>query len=189
MNYRSLVGFDIETTGLNPEDSRVVAAALVGHDFETVLVDLDEPSLLNQLETEVSRLPRFATLLTWNGEGFDIPFLSHRMRISGIATSLRARSRGFTGKYDLPLFEAEWGEHDHIDISYFYRGVADDLGIPWSLKPVARALGLRPIEVDRNGDSIAALDSRSLAAYVASDARVTVNLASRLFSESVPLVG
>lgn len=175
-----IVALDIETTGLDPRTARVVAVALSSRGFEDVLTEESEPPLLENLERTIAGLPADATLVTWNGEGFDLPFLADRYSLHGIPTSLRLRPRNVTGKYGRPRFEATWGGRPHVDIAYAYRSRAESLGVEWSLKPLARALGHEPIEVDRRGESIEKMPVRLLKEYASSDARVTATLAEEV---------
>jgi hypothetical protein len=55
---------------------------------------------------------------------------------------------------------------------------ATDNNVKWSLKPVARSLGMDPVEVDRANTHL--LSQEVLAEYVASDAVVTARLAEIL---------
>ncbi len=175
-----IVALDIETTGLDPRTARVVAVALSSRGFEDVLTEDSEPRLLEDLERSVAGLPVDATLVTWNGEGFDLPFLAERYSLHGIPTSLQLRPRDLIGKYGRPRFEATWGGRPHVDIAYAYQSRAENLGVEWSLKPLARALGHDPVEVDRRGASIENMPVRLLKEYASSDARVTATLAEEV---------
>src|SRR6185312_6649237 len=103
----------------------------------------------------------------------------------GLHTTLVVRSTSRTGKYGRRAYEGEWGGRRHIDIAALYKDLARSNGIEWSLKPVARhCLGLSPIEVDRSGESIAAMDMTLLKEYVKSDALITYLLAKDAFENS-----
>ena len=81
--------------------------------------------------------------------------------------------RGHRGAY-----RARWYGHGHLDAYRVYRGdVGRVLGVSCSLKSIARVVGLRPVEVDR--ERIHDLTPAALAAYVVSDARLARLLAER----------
>ncbi len=187
-----LFAFDIETSGLDPTTDRVLAVGLAGHQREDAALGPDEADLLTWLERTVEDLPGDAVLVTWNGEEFDLPFLAARMDEHGLVTALRLEPRHELGKYGKPRHAGTWGGRAHVDIAYPLRRRAEEAGVKWSLKPVARAvLGAAPVEVDRRGEAIAAMDSSDLQSYVLSDARVTYELARHLAATpgSLPLVG
>jgi len=139
-----------------------------------------------------------ATIVTWNGAFFDLPFLYTRRRILSVPPSSTLHSFGLhllpqfglTPKYDYIGdhtcgYTAVWLReddsdvpHQHLDISFAYRKVAADLGVKHALKPVARALGITVIEVDR--ERMHLLTPAQRIAYAASDTRATRELAIRL---------
>lgn len=173
-----LLALDIETTGLDPSDSSVVAVGLCSSDGAEVLVG-EERSILARLQGRIESSPVSTVLVTWNGEEFDLPFLHVRMQELGFKHGPILVPRGELGKYGKPLYRAQWGEVQHLDIAPFFRDVAADFGIRWSLKPVARAvLGAEPVEVDNRGEAIAAMAINEVQEYVASDARITLALAA-----------
>jgi uncharacterized protein YprB with RNaseH-like and TPR domain len=71
-----------------------------------------------------------------------------------------------------------WGKLDHVDLVYAYREYSDENGLERRLKPVARSLGLNPIEVDATATSD--LSAEELEAYNLSDVRVTHALGARI---------
>jgi hypothetical protein len=75
----SSVFFDIETTGFSPAHSTVYLIGCVGRDEETVYIDqffAESPSEEEEvLSTFLERLDGCQTLISYNGIGFDIPFL------------------------------------------------------------------------------------------------------------------
>jgi DNA polymerase elongation subunit (family B) len=181
---------DIETTGLDPEKNRVVAVAVDTGDSVHSVVSDDEPGLLAWLDDLIASLPADVHLVTWNGEEFDLPFLHRRFEVNSVPTALRIEPRNRKGKYGGWLFKARWGDHRHVDIAPSFRTIADDRSIRWSLKPVARALlKLNPVEVDRRGSSIEAMDVDSLRIYVESDATITRHLSDWLIDSGVPTSG
>ena len=183
----ALVGLDIETTGLDPHKHRVLAAALAATDGTRVLVFEDEVHLLGELERLVSGLAPHAAIVTWNGEEFDMPFLATRFEERLVPSTLRVVPTRDVGKYGRPLFHAEWGSRRHVDIAAHYKDWAQSLGVPWNLKPVAKAvLRVKPVEVDRSGSAISQLDPEAIAQYVASDAEITLSLAVRLATTLEP---
>jgi len=185
-----LTALDIETEtrfggGLDPLGSAVVAVALAFEGGNTaVFDDADEATLLARVD-EVLR-SRHGLLLTWNGAGFDLPFIAVRARILGIDNTLGLLTRQdptLPAKYAPPPglgdpVRARWHSTAHVDVAHLYRSFAEDHGLQWSLKPIARHHGLEPVEVDRT--AIHELSPAELEAYVASDALVTLDLARRL---------
>lgn len=185
-----LTALDIETEtrfggGLDPLGSSVVAVALAFDDGNiAVFDDADETMLLVRVD-EVLRSRR-GLLLTWNGAGFDLPFIAVRARILGIDANLGLLTHpdpALPVKYAPPPglgdpVRARWHATAHVDVAHLYRRFAEANGLQWSLKPVARNHGLEPVEVDRT--AIHELTSEELEAYVASDALVTLDLARRL---------
>jgi DNA polymerase elongation subunit (family B) len=183
-----LTVLDIETdtdgvNGLDPTASRVVSAALAFSDgAPLVFEDADERVLLAGLD-EVVR-SRTGLLVTWNGAGFDLPFIAVRSERLGLPTGLvTVTDPGLPVKYAPPAglglpVRARWGGTAHVDIAFLYQRFAEVRSIPWSLKPVARAAGLEPVEVDR--ERIHDLDQQALRAYVLSDVVTTLALAERL---------
>jgi DNA polymerase elongation subunit (family B) len=186
-----LVSLDIETTGLDPSRHTIRVAAASSLDGTVCFLGA-EAELLAELEKWISELPANALLVSWNGEEFDLPFLKARFEANSLSTKLRLFPRGKKGKYGRGLFKGVWGKTKHLDIAPLYRRVALDLGIRWSLKPVAEAvLRFKPLQIDRRGESIARADMNLLVRYVTSDATITMRLADRALShpKSAPLVG
>lgn len=184
-----LVSLDIETDtsgggGLDPTTSTIVAASLAYSDSDKVdvLDGSSEVEILQGIERVLST--RTGLLISWNGAGFDLPFLSARYRITGTATSLRvAVDTNIPAKYapppglGLPV-RSSWNHLAHVDIAYLYAGVAREGNVKWSLKSVAKHLGYSPVEVDR--ERVHALSTEEIREYVASDAHVTMKLAKLL---------
>ena len=187
MSRRPIVyGLDIETDttvdGLDPEVAPVVTVALSSPGFDEVFSG-DERGLLWDLDQRMRELEP-GVLATWNGAAFDLPFLADRSARSGIDLGLRLRVdpsitmrrpalRGHTGAY-----RAAWYDHGHIDAYRLYRGdVGPALRVSCSLKSIARLVGLRPIEVDR--ERIHDLSREALHAYASSDARLARVLTER----------
>lgn len=179
---------DIETdtdgvNGLDPRQSRVVSAALAFSDADPLVFDdADEKTLLSRLGAAVCA--RSGLLVTWNGAGFDLPFLATRSSMLGLDIGLSTvTDLSIPVKYAAPEglggpVRARWGSTAHVDVSFLYKEFAADRRVSWSLKPVARAIGLSPVEVDR--ERIHELSVDELRAYVLSDVEVTLALAARL---------
>lgn len=178
------VSLDIETSGLDPSVNEVLAVGLSAQTWSLALTGKEEPTLLRILESTIRTFEEGSVILTWNGEEFDLPFLRRRYELLGLDTALELTPKQGVGKYGGAVFEARWGKSNHIDIAPFYREIAERLGVPWSLKPVAIAeLDVEPVEVDRRGDRIAQLSDEELRSYVSSDAAITYQLSVRALSE------
>lgn len=180
-----LVGLDIETDttvdGRDPRRSRVVAVALSSSDgaFSVVLDDPDETAILSALVEHVSRLSKEDVIVTWNGAGFDIPFLEVRAQVLGVELPWSLWPSKRIPKYEPvgvagPL-RVSFGHVGHVDVAYMYKDLAEAAGVQWALKPVSLLCGLEPVQVDR--EKIHELSADALASYVTSDARCTAYLA------------
>jgi DNA polymerase elongation subunit (family B) len=179
-------GLDIETDttvdGLDPEVAPVVTVALSSPGFDEVFSG-DERGLLFDLDLRMRELEP-GVLATWNGAAFDLPFLADRAARTGLSLGLRLHGdpsitmrrpalRGHDGAY-----RAAWYGHSHIDAYRLYRGdVGPALRVSCSLKSIARLVGLRPVEVDR--ERIHDLSREALHAYASSDARLARVLTER----------
>ena len=173
----SIVAVDIETSGLDPADAEILAVGITDSDGSQAATG-DEASILGEVVAYLRTLTSGATLVTWNGAEFDLPFIQARAHRLDLDIGLRIEPTGEIGKYGKPLYEGTWVGHNHVDIAPAYRTIAEQAGIRWSLKPVARhILGMDPIEVDRRGAAIAAMPRRELIAYVCSDTTITAALA------------
>ena len=178
-------GLDIETDtsagGLDPSCSAVIAAA-VSTTSGDVVFDGDEASLLLALDAHLAALAP-GVLVTWNGSGFDLPFIARRAALLGIEVALHTEDDPSIRLRDpMPgLTHAQrgrWHEHDHLDGYRLYRAdVGRTLGLSCALKSMANTVGLPSVMVD-----VAALHTLSgdqVAAYVASDARLARQLVDR----------
>lgn len=182
-------GLDIETDttvdGLDPAQAEVVAIALTmpyRSDGDVVLTG-PEPQMLRDLDRLLLELPP-GVLVTWNGAAFDLPFLAERARRAGVELHLRLAedpSLGDRRRHEgdrRSAYRASWGAHRHLDGYRLYRAdVGRTLGLPCGLKPMARLVGLQPVEVDR--EQIHRLSPEDLHEYVASDARLARELVVR----------
>jgi hypothetical protein len=197
-----IYGLDIETDttpmhdstprGLDPATTSIVNVAVSTRDGEIVFRG-DEKSLLLSLDRYIRNLP-VGVVATWNGAVFDLPFILSRAKFLGIELGLTVSpAENIRPKYE-PLpghrggYHGVWSNHTavphvHLDIAYALQKHATDLGIQWSLKPLARHHGLSPIEVDRT--AVHLLTPEQQDEYVASDARVTRVLAERLLTSTL----
>lgn len=181
-----LYGLDIETdtaeNGLDPTIAPVVSVAIVG-EHERIVLEGDESSLLAQLDVAVASLEP-GVLVTWNGAAFDLPFLAHRSYLCGIETGLQLWHDPAMQSRNDPLnghpgsYRATWHGHSHLDGYRVFRSDAGAvLRLSCGLKPMAKFIGLDPVEVDR--ERIHLLSAAERQAYVASDAEVTRELVIR----------
>ena len=90
MGPNRIYGLDIETdttvNGLDPRVAPVVAVALATSDGTAVFTGA-ERDLLDRVESTLATLEP-GVLVTWNGAGFDLPFLVDRARVCGAHLSL-----------------------------------------------------------------------------------------------------
>jgi DNA polymerase elongation subunit (family B) len=77
----TLTIFDLETTGLSPEDSRIFLIAVRDPDGNTeVLEGPDEADLIRRLVAKVQAADP-DVIENHNLQGFDLPFLDHRASV------------------------------------------------------------------------------------------------------------
>ena len=178
-----LVGFDIETDtttgGLDPESAAIVAVAVTTDDGDHVITG-DEREILRRTDEILASMPQ-GVLVTWNGAGFDLPFVARRAEMLGVATGLQLvedPSRRSRREPDRPAVRGRWHALVHLDGYLLYRAdVGRRLGLSCGLKPLARFVGMEPIELDREALHLAS--AADVEAYVASDARTAVALVRR----------
>jgi hypothetical protein len=192
----TLYGLDIETDttvdGLDPAHSRVVAVAVAGAGREVGVFtgDGDERRLLRQLDRWL-RGARPGVITTWNGAGFDLPFLADRAAALGVTLGLELTADPAIDLRHPPLaghvapYRARWHRHLHLDACCLYRAVLGG-DRSFALKPLARELGLHPVEVDTA--RIHELAAADLHAYVASDASLARDLAARQWLDAGPFI-
>jgi DNA polymerase elongation subunit (family B) len=179
-------GLDIETDttidGLDPAVAAIVAVAL-STPTEDVVLTGPERTIFLDLDAHLRALPP-GVIATWNGAVFDLPFLADRAARLGLVGGLRLRVDRTVDLRRSPLpghpgaYRGWWYGHGHLDAYRLYRSdVGPVLGVSCALKAIARLVGLAPVEVDRS--RIHDLSGEALAAYVASDARLTRVLAER----------
>lgn len=178
-------GLDIETDtsagGLDPAGSAVVAAAVSTENGERVF-EGDEVEVLTSLDAHLASLPA-GIIVTWNGSGFDLPFIARRAELLRLHLALRLSDDATACLRDpMPGLVhpqlARWHDHDHIDGYRLYRAdVGRTLGLSCALKAMAAAVGLPAVVVDIA--ELHNLPSDEVAAYVASDARLARQLVDR----------
>jgi len=111
--------FDLETTGLRPEFGSIICCAVLtypsGEWKVFSILDHETEGMYDdgQLAEDIrDHLEKHHILVTWNGKGFDVPFLNTRLAYHG-----RRKLR----------------THLHLDCMYYYRG--------WhGLKPTSSSL-------------------------------------------------
>jgi hypothetical protein len=181
-----LYGLDIETDtsvdGLDPAVSPIVSVAIVGTGVEHIF-DGSERDVLLAVDRAIAALAP-GVLITWNGSGFDLPFLDDRARLLGIDLGLRiVHDPGIVLSRDPLLghpgaYRGRWYQHRHLDGYRLYRSEIDpESGLSCGLKSLARHFDLPFIEVER--DRIHELDQDTLRRYVTSDASLARELVAR----------
>ncbi len=157
--------------------------ALAGDGVDLVFDSADEGSLLRQLDEAIAGLDP-GVIVTWNGAGFDLPFLHDRAALNDVELGLRlVLDLTIPGRHEpLPghagAYRAAWYEHRHLDGYQLFRAdVGATIGLPCGLKPLSRFVGLPVIEVDR--ERIHELSDAERRAYVASDAHLACALVRR----------
>lgn len=178
-----IFGFDIETDtstgGLDPRTSAVVAVALSGSFGDEVILG-GERDILERTDHRIAELGP-GLLVTWNGAGFDLPFVEHRARLAGLELGLLTTEDPVRRRPREPArsaVRARWHDLIHLDGYQLYRAdVGRTLGLSCGLKPLARLVGLSPVELDRT--TLHTQEPEEVAQYVASDARIAAELVRR----------
>ena len=180
-------GLDVETDtahgGLDPRCSRILAAALAGSEGVTVLTGT-EAHLLAGLDRLLACLPP-GVLVTWNGSGFDLPFLADRARTCGVALGLRLELDPLIVSRHPPLpghqgaYRARWHAHTHLDAYRAWRSLQSEGS--GALKDVARRHGMEVVDAD--AARVHELDPDHLRRYVARDAELALELARGRWEE------
>lgn len=148
--------------------------ALSGDGFDVVFDDDDEAALLTAADAAVAELSS-GVLVTWNGSGFDLPFIAHRAGLLGLDLGLvTVFDPTIPGRHE-PLpghpgrVRGRWHRLGHLDGYQAYRAdVGQNLPLSCGLKALARFVGLPVVEVDRA--RIHELPVAERRRYVASDA-------------------
>jgi hypothetical protein len=187
--FAHLYGLDIETDttidGLDPQHSQVVAAS-VSTDEGQLVFRGPEPDLLRSLDRYLASLPP-GVLVTWNGSGFDLPFLADRARTRRVKVGLRLRADAALPHRHAPIhghdapYRATWHGHGHLDACCLYRTLLPE-GKSCGLKPVALDAGLPVVHADTT--AIHLLDPQRLDRYVASDAWLARELGQRAWADA-----
>lgn len=182
---RPLYGLDIETDtevdGLDPGVAAVVAVALSTDEHGDTVVTGSEAGLLAAVDACLADLPP-GVLVTWNGSGFDLPFLADRARRCRVALGLQLTLDPSLAEPDRqPLaghagaYRARWHGHDHLDACRAWRALAPP-GTACGLKAVARSVGFDPVSIDVA--RVHALSPAELRRYVTSDAGLARRVAA-----------
>jgi len=189
LSYRHLrrLQFDLETTGLSPEDSRIFLIAVRDPDGHTELLEgPDEADLIRRLVAKVQAADP-DVIENHNLQGFDLPFLDHRAGVLRVplalgrigAPGLRQRPGRRRVRFVVPGRELI----DTLDAVLRYDFAARDLP-GHGLKEVARHLGIA--KTDREnipGDRIYTVyqtDPDRVRRYAASDVEEVAELAQML---------
>lgn len=183
-----LYAFDIETTGLNPEEDRVVSLAVATETESVVFDSAVEETLFDDILSWFTNPRRpGGVIVTWNGCAFDWPFLSTRAHLLGHVEFLDAVTMLPTEHRKAPYkpltghcggYAVQFAGHDHADIMRAWKSWSSARGTSNALKVVAREHGIDVIEVDR--ERIVELPRHELVAYNISDVDATLTLAVTL---------
>jgi hypothetical protein len=182
-----IYGLDIETDtsvdGLDPRVGRIVAVAVAGPRGVRVFDDGDEALLLDRLDWHLASLEP-GVIATWNGAGFDLPYLADRAQRRDVRLGLRLALDPTIASHHDPLaghdgaYRASWHAHAHLDAYRVFRAdVVPALSISGGLKSIARLCGLEPLELARA--TLHEQQPEQVRAYVASDASCTRELVRR----------
>jgi DNA polymerase elongation subunit (family B) len=157
-------------------------------DRDVTVLTGTEPLLLRRLDALLAGLDP-GVIVTWNGSGFDLPFLADRARRCGVELGLDLWvDPALPGQHE-PLpghagrYRGRWHGHRHADAYLVYRALEQELGRSCSLKAVARRAGLRVVEADAS--RVHELGPGRLRRYVGSDARLTLELARARWDDTV----
>lgn len=98
--------FDIETTGLNPTESRIICISVKNLETNNLLtfIDINEANILSNFWKFIR--DKNALLVGYNSDSFDIPFLIHRSLVNRVEVSkfesldLRKQVNAFFYSYD-----------------------------------------------------------------------------------------
>lgn len=105
---RETVFFDIETTGFSPVHTKLYLIGCLYYDqknkaFNTVQWFLDDNSNERELILSfIEFIKNYKYIVHFNGEGFDIPYITHKCRLLGIEDSL---SRIFSDLESIDLYK------------------------------------------------------------------------------------
>jgi hypothetical protein len=130
-------------------------------------------------------------LVTWNGSGFDLPFLHDRAATAKVRLGLRMTPDASLPHKHAPItghalpYRATWHKHQHLDACCLYRTLLPE-DTSCALKRVARGAGLPVVEEDR--ERLHELSAGALVRYAASDAALARALAARVWLEAGSLL-
>jgi hypothetical protein len=185
-DMKKLYALDIETDttidGRDPSVAGVIAVSIAEPSGPLAVLAGPEKMVLASTLAVLAALEP-GIVATWNGAGFDIPFIQERCAKLGLVTGWDVRATDLPGKYPAVgdragRYSAALGAHAHADIAWPWKDHCAASGVTWSLKPLAHSLGIDAVEADREHASD--LSRAELFAYVASDAHVTALLAEQL---------
>lgn len=192
--------FDLECTGLDPRIESITEIALSDAVNTTVFSverpgdPVDEAALIQVFGVHLSSYLQAnpdTLLASWNGSGFDAPYLMTRIDALGLLGHIipgwdgtliprpgLPRKYAPAGSYTVPqtlLWSQKWRDHD---IAPLFKKHAHAHGVAHGLKPVSRTYGYDPIELDRA--HMEKYSRQERAAYGASDTVLTLALAGKI---------
>lgn len=157
--------------GLSPRTGRIVAIGYATADAQPVVATTEHQSEAVMIAGVLQLMDQQRPLVTFNGGGFDLPFLFTRAAILGVRIPVRCGD--YLRRYSV---------HPHIDLF----GVLTNWGQPRkgdSLHGWARAFGV-PVDDTTSGADVAWLvaagDWQAITDHCASDVRITQALYHRL---------
>lgn len=175
MSTKRVFGIDIETTGLNPLEDRVVTIAMAGEPGVREVIDMpdNERSLLWKVGELMEASGRYGNYLVgWNHTEFDLPFLAVRYALWGIGyMGPTIKPLVETGKYGKPRYTGTWRNFWYQDMAYQYETTALRLDVKWSLKPLTDALGYVGVnyDIDFDGQGVLGMSVEDRKQYCLSD--------------------
>lgn len=202
----SKLTFDLETDnseghGLNPGKAGITEFAARAAGDDVVIAHESERQLLSEaVEFINDYADEVDYLQTWNGSGFDLPFLQKRLDLHNITSGLSiVHNPDLKPKYPSDFiegcFDGTWTVGDktlgHVDVQWMYRDVCHTIALSrgesldaagalkkyWSLKPMCGALGFHMHVEDRMNLHLISAERR--AKYALSDVYGTDFLGSR----------
>ena len=170
--------------GLDPRAGRITSVSWGSKDIAVVMVG-PEVKILTELAVWLHHISYGDRVFTWNGGGFDWPYIAHRMRHHDLVVPFTLLPWGDERppKYDpLPTsggtarVEFPRGGK-HVDLAWCYKQWCEEReNVRWSLKSVALKLGIPAIVPDTTGADVGDMASAELAAYNLSDVDLTLRV-------------